>query len=74
MKLYIHEFKVFEGVQEFYQRITGGESEAEGVDKNYPWSFYRQCYSLAAAGSESATWPPLPPLGCRGEWKETDRN
>jgi len=25
---------------------------------------------LAAAGNKSATWPPLPPPGCGGEWKE----
>jgi len=32
------------------------------------------CYGLAAAGNKSATQPPLPPLGCGGEWKETGRN
>jgi len=32
------------------------------------------CYGLAAAGNESAMRPPLPPLGCGGEWKETGRN
>jgi len=31
------------------------------------------CYSLAAAGNKSTTRPPLPPLGCRGGWKETGR-
>jgi len=29
---------------------------------------------LAAAGNKSAMWPPLPLLGCGGEWKETGRN
>jgi len=28
---------------------------------------------LAAAGNKSATRPPLPPPGCRGEWKDTGR-
>jgi len=28
---------------------------------------------LAAAGNRSTTRPPLPPLGCGGEWKETGR-
>jgi len=28
----------------------------------------------AAADNKSATWPPLPLLGCGGEWKETGRN
>jgi len=28
----------------------------------------------AAAGNKSATWPPLPPPGCRGEWKDTGRS
>jgi len=28
---------------------------------------------LAAAGNRSAMRPPFPPLGCRGEWKETGR-
>ena len=32
------------------------------------------CYGLAAAGNKRTTWPPLPTLGCRGEWKETGRN
>jgi len=32
------------------------------------------CYGLAAAGNKSAMRPPLPPLGFRGEWKETGRN
>jgi len=32
------------------------------------------CYGLAAAGNKSAMRPPLPPLGCGGEWKETGRN
>jgi len=27
----------------------------------------------AAAGNKSATWPPLTPPGCRGEWKERGR-
>jgi len=34
----------------------------------------RCCYGLAAAGNKRATRPPLPPLGCRGEWKERGRN
>jgi len=29
---------------------------------------------LTAAGNKSATPPPLPPPGYRGEWKETGRN
>jgi len=33
-----------------------------------------KCYSLAAAGNKSATRPPLPLLGCGGEWKKTGRN
>jgi len=32
------------------------------------------CYSLAVAGNKSAMRPPLPLLGCGGEWKETGRN
>jgi len=32
------------------------------------------CSRLAAAGNKSATRPPLPPPGCRAEWKETGRN
>ena len=31
------------------------------------------CFSLAVAGNKSATWPPLPPLGCGGVWKETGK-
>jgi len=27
----------------------------------------------AVASNKSATWPPLPPPGCREEWKETGR-
>jgi len=32
------------------------------------------CYNLAAAGNKRAMWPPLPPLGRRGDKKETGRN
>jgi len=32
------------------------------------------CYSLAAVSNKSTTRPPLPPLGCGGEWKERGRN
>ena len=32
------------------------------------------CYGLTVAGNKSTTQPPLPPLECRGEWKETGRN
>lgn len=42
MKLYIHEAEVFKGVQKFYHYLTGGETEVERVDKNYPLSSYRQ--------------------------------
>jgi len=28
---------------------------------------------LTAAGDKSPTWPPLPPPGCRGEWKERQK-
>jgi len=28
----------------------------------------------AAASNKSTTWPPLPPPGRGGEWKETGRN
>jgi len=28
----------------------------------------------AAAGNKSATWPPLTPPACGGEWKERGRN
>jgi len=31
------------------------------------------CSALAVAGNKSAMRPPLPPPGCRGEWKETGR-
>ena len=31
------------------------------------------CSGSAAAGNKSTTRPPLPPLGCGGEWKETGR-
>jgi len=31
------------------------------------------CYGLAGAGNNSATQPPLPRPGCRGESKETGR-
>jgi len=30
-------------------------------------------FRFGAVGNKSATRPPLPPLGCRGEWKETSR-
>jgi len=34
---------------------------------------FRGYYGLAVAGNKSATRPPLPLLGCGGEWKETGR-
>ena len=39
------------------------------------WAFrYPTVLVWAAAGNKSATRPPLPPPGCKGEWKETGRN
>jgi len=37
-------------------------------------SCFTGCSGLGAAGNRSATRLPLPPPGCRGEWKETSRN
>jgi len=39
----------------------------------YWQSSLSQCYVLAADGNKSATRPPLPLPGCRGEWKQTSR-
>ena len=40
----------------------------------YVFSKYSNVLVSAAAGNKSATWPPLPPPACGGEWKERGRN